>query len=113
MSCQANYFCPIKSGTTFNGKEITLYNGTGDAKTPFDLTGYDISIKFRTSKNASDFVFEFSTLDDTIVITDPLTGAFMMQPRLMDYKAMEYYYDIVLTSSVRVWSILSNKWLIE
>lgn len=112
MSCQANYFCPIKSGTTFPRKKITRYNGIGEDKTPFDLTDWDITFEFKTSPNANDVAFQFSTLDETITIEDPLTGSFFLESRLITYKPMEYYYDVYFIKGAIKKFAFSNKWII-
>jgi hypothetical protein len=75
---------------------MTFYDGVDDDKTPMDLTGASVVIAFKkgAGQNA---VFAFKTLDATITIPDPESGEIFLQPRLMDYPAMSYIFDVEVT----------------
>lgn len=97
MSTQ-NRFKTIKKGTTFNGRDIKIYNGTGVSKTPMDLTGVLIEMKFRSivSPNNGTVVFQFTTADNSITITG--LGVARMMPRLkFNVPVADYVADLILT----------------
>jgi hypothetical protein len=98
MSCnvEQNIFPDIIKGDTFTGLKMTFYDGVGLEKTPMDLTGASVVIAFKkgAGQNA---VFAFKTLDATITIPDPESGEIFLQPRLMDYPAMTYIFDVEVT----------------
>jgi hypothetical protein len=98
MTCKQvqNIFPDIIKGDTFTGLKMTFYDGVGEDKTPMDLTGVSIVIAFKkgAGQNA---VFAFLTSDATITIPDPESGEVFLQPRLMEYPAMTYVFDVELT----------------
>lgn len=97
MSTQ-NRFKTIKKGTTFKGRDIKIYNGSGDTKTPMDLTGVLIEMKFRSivSPNNGTVVFQFTTSDDSMTITG--LGIVRMMPRLkFNFPVADYVADLILT----------------
>jgi hypothetical protein len=98
MTCKEvqNIFPDITKGDTFTGLKMTFYDGVGEDKTPMDLTGASVVIAFKkgAGQNA---VFAFLTSDATITIPDPESGEVFLQPRLMDYPAMTYVFDVELT----------------
>jgi len=98
MTCKEvqNIFPDITKGDTFTGLKMTFYDGVGEDKTPMDLRGVSIVIAFKkgAGQNA---VFAFKTLDATITIPDPESGEVFLQPRLMEYPAMTYVFDVELT----------------
>jgi hypothetical protein len=98
MTCNEvqNIFPDIIKGDTFTGLKMTFYDGVDDDKTPMDLTGASVVIAFKkgAGQNA---VFAFKTLDATITIPDPESGEIFLQPRLMDYPAMSYIFDVEVT----------------
>jgi len=64
---------------------------------PINLTGVDVLIQFRLT-NDSPVVFEFSTLEDTVLIPYPLTGVFIIPPvEELTYPAQRYIFDVQLT----------------
>jgi hypothetical protein len=112
MTCKQvqNIFPDIIKGDTFTGLKMTFYDGVGEDKTPMDLTGVSIVIAFKkgAGQNA---VFAFKTLDATITIPDPESGEIFLQPRLMEYPAMTYVFDVELTFlSGTVRTYLKDSW---
>lgn len=84
-----NRFPTIKKGTTFNGRDIKFYNGTGEAKTAMDLTGVQVIMDFKEVGNKSNStVFSFKTSDNSITSTG--VGIVRMMPRLMNLPAAVY-----------------------
>lgn len=95
-------FPDITKGDTFTGAKMTFYNGTGDTKTPMDLAGASIIINFKRGEGQNP-VFTFKKencagcVGNTITIPDPETGEVYLQPRVMNYPAFNYIFDIQVT----------------
>ena len=113
MSCnQSNYFPDITRGATFKGAKMTFYNGVGEDKTAMDLTGASVFITFKKAKGGS-VVFEFKTTDNTILIPTPTNGEILLAPRLMDYPALNYVFDVkVIDAAGNVIPYFENNWKI-
>lgn len=113
MSCnQSNYFPDITKGDTFKGAKMTFYNGVGDTKTVMDLTGSSVIIAFKKSKGGTT-VFEFKTSDNTITIPTPTNGQIILAPRVMNYPAGNYVFDVQVTNaSGVVTTYFENNWKI-
>jgi hypothetical protein len=98
MTCneEQNIFPDILKGDTFTGLKMTFYDGVGLEKTPMDLTGASVVIAFKkgAGQNA---VFSFKTSDSTITIPDPENGEIFLQPRLINYPAYTYVFDVDVT----------------
>lgn len=94
MTTVKNNFKSIKKGTTFNGRDIKFYSGTGAEKVPMDLTGVKIEMQFKIDK-CEGTAFTFSTENNSIAITG--IGVARMMPRLINYSKSNYETDIVLT----------------
>jgi hypothetical protein len=114
MTCNEvqNIFPDIIKGDTFTGLKMTFYDGVGEDKTPMDLTSASVVIAFKkgAGQNA---VFAFKTLDATITIPDPESGEIFLQPRLMDYPAMTYVFDVEVTfASGTVKTYFKGNWRI-
>jgi hypothetical protein len=113
MSCQtSNYFPDITKGDTFTGRKMTFYNGKDEDKTVMNLTGASVVIAFKkgAGQNA---VFTFSTADNTITIPTPTNGEIFLQPRLMNYPAFNYIFDVEVTfNGGRVRTFFTNYWKI-
>lgn len=92
-----NRFPTIKKATTFNGRDIKLYNGTGDSKAPMDLTGVSIKLEFRSAPASlgGSVIFRFTTADNSIIITG--SGVARMVSRIMNVPRATYESDLVLT----------------
>lgn len=88
-----NRFPEIKRGTTFNGRDIKFYNGTGVSKTAMDLDGVIIEMKFRSAR--SNDKFSFTTADNSI--TKTALGVARMMPRTMAMQKGEYTASLILT----------------
>lgn len=98
-----NRFPTIKKGSTFNGRDVKFYNGTGASKTPMPLEGVTISMEFKEI-GSSNVIFQFTTTDDSIATTG--LGIARMMPRLMKYPKAIYITDLTLTfpnGSVKPW----------
>jgi hypothetical protein len=88
-----NKFWPIKKRTTFNGRNIKFYNGTGDTKTAMPLDDVDIIMDFREVGGKAT-IFSFKTSDGTITKTD--VGTARMMPRLMNYPVATYQTTMLM-----------------
>ena len=93
---EQNIFPDIVKGDTFTGLKMTFYDGTGTTKTPMSLVGASVVIAFKkgAGQNA---VFAFKTLDATITIPTPANGEIFLQPRLINYPAYTYVFDVEVT----------------
>lgn len=89
-------FSTIKKGTTFNGREIKIYDGLGSSKTPMDLDGVKIEMEFK-NYISEPAVFKFSTEDNSITIT--ALGVALMMPRAMNYPVGVYKTDLFITKA--------------
>jgi hypothetical protein len=98
MTCNEvqNIFPDIIKGDTFTGLKMTFYDGEGEDKTPMDLTGASVVIAFKkgAGQNA---VFAFKTSDATITIPAPANGQIFLMPRVMNYPAYTYVFDVEVT----------------
>lgn len=90
-----NRFPNIKKGTTFNGRDIKFYNGTGANKTAMPLDGVQVIMDFKEiGSNSNSTVFSFKSSDDSITHTG--TGVVRMMPRLMNIPAAGYKTTLTL-----------------
>ena len=98
-------------GNTFPGVTFTiLINGL-----PWDLTGAVISMQLRKITGSTN-VFELSTTNGRIAITNPTEGIFAIIEQIIDIEAYNYYYDIIIilpsgivkTYITGRWNILSD-----
>lgn len=76
-----------RKGDTYNGRKITF---------PFDMTGVNVLIQFKESLSST-LTFEYKTEDGTITVPNPINGEIFLMPRIMEYPANTYNYDIQLT----------------
>jgi len=91
----SNRFPSIKKGTTFNGRDIKFFNGTGSTKTPMPLDGIQVIMDFKEVGNKSNStVFSFKTSDNSITNTG--NGIVRMMPRLMNLPAATYETTLTL-----------------
>lgn len=114
MSCEAvqNYFPDIKKGDTFTGCKMTFYNGKGTTKTVMNLTGAKVVLSFKIVKGRKE-IFLFSTENNTITIPTPANGEIFLQPRVMNYEALTYVFDVQVTfAGGRVKTFFTNHWKI-
>jgi hypothetical protein len=113
MSCtNNNFFKDIKKGDTFTGLKMTFYDGVGEDKTPMDLTNCKVIIPFKkgTGQNAT---FLFSSEDGTITIPTPTNGEIYLQPRDMNYPALNYIFDVQVINGANVKkTYFTNYWKI-
>jgi hypothetical protein len=94
ISIPTKIIAPIFKGNTFLGLKFTLNRNVDGTITPVDLTGAIILIQFRLNYKAN-VAFEFSTVDNTIIISD--TNSFTLVERNMNYDAYKYISDIKIT----------------
>jgi hypothetical protein len=98
MTCneEQKIFPDILKGDTFTGLKMTFYDGEGEDITPMDLTGASVVIAFKkgAGQNA---VFAFKTSDNTITIPAPANGQIFLMPRVMNYPAYTYVFDVEVT----------------
>lgn len=88
-----NRFPSIKKGTTFNGRDIKFYLGSGASKIPMPLDGVTITMDFE-EVGSNKKIFSFSTLDNSITKTG--VGVARMMPRLMNYSVAAYETTLFL-----------------
>ena len=92
MSKSEKYNLNIDAGTTFV-LTVTVENT--------DLTGYSARTQFRTNVTSSNFVYEGTTGNGDIVITDAVNGVFTLTISATDTAALSktYVYDIEIESA--------------
>jgi hypothetical protein len=91
-----NYNFPSHiSGDTWDGiSSITILS----QGLPMDLTDCNITLQVRSANSVASPVFiEFSTIDDTIVIIEPLSGIIFIPPRTINIPVGRYNYDLQVT----------------
>ena len=76
-------------GDTFRAKQWIL---------GFDVTGATLKMQFKIA-GASNVSFEWSTVDNSILVTDVSTGTIVMTKRILDFKPSTYVYDFQVTDS--------------
>lgn len=102
-----NFQCP--QGDTWAGITVEFLIDSD----PVDLSGATIKMQLRKSYCDSVIALEFLTEDSTIVIDNPLTGTFSVEPRIIDIAAKQYVYDLEVTlASGRVVTIVQGKFTI-
>jgi hypothetical protein len=98
----------LKRGDTWRGRTITL-EINGD---PVDLTGAVVRMQVRTSATAPKAA-EWSTVNDTITVTDAAGGVIRVEPRVVDLRPDTYQYDIEYTlEDGRVLTPIEGSWVI-
>jgi hypothetical protein len=103
------------SGDTWTGIETITLKENGDA---VDLTNCNIYIQFRFNYNvASPVMYECSTEDETIVISDATCGILSIPEQMINIPVGKYSYDLVVNNTVNntfktylngTWEILSR-----
>jgi hypothetical protein len=102
------------SGDTWDGINIISLKTNESA---INLLDSIINIQVRSNANlASPIVFEFSTLDNSIIILSPSQGLINIPPQTIDIPAGYYKYDlqIIFSSGIKKtyltgnWEILPN-----
>ena len=80
---------------------------------PVNLTGASILMQLRKTFCDSTVALEFSTGNSTIVIDNPLTGHFSVEPIIISINPRQYVYDIQVTlASGRVITIIEGNFTI-
>ena len=70
-------------GDTFKARQITL---------GFDVTGAEIKMQFKLPGSIQ-AAFEWSTVDDSFVVTNAATGVLIMTKMDLNFKPSAYVYD--------------------
>lgn len=76
-------------GDTFKSREITL---------GFDVTDAEIKMQFKLPGSIQ-AAFEWSTVDDSFVVTNAATGVLTMNSKDLDLKPSTYVYDFQVKDS--------------
>jgi len=79
-----------KRGATWNG--LTIEFKIDDVAV--DLTNASVYMQIKKEECDEIFVQEFSTVNGTINIDNPLTGHFSIEPTIFTIVPKVYYYDI-------------------
>jgi hypothetical protein len=83
------------SGDTWDGVSSITILSQG---LPVDLTDCNINLQVRSANSVASPVFiEFSTIDDTILIVEPLSGIICIPPRIVNIPVGNYNYDLQVT----------------
>lgn len=87
----------VKRGSLWDGLTVQfLVSGT-----PVNLTGAYILCQIKKEACSDDYEKQFSTTDGTIVIDNPATGTFSIEPTTIDLPPRLYWYDIYVESTGR------------
>lgn len=78
-------------GDTWNGLSLTIQD---TLSAPLDLTNAVITMQVKKVASDSVSVLEFSTADNTIVISNALNGAIQIPSLIIDIPARVYVYDL-------------------
>lgn len=90
-------------GDTFNQKNINF---------GFDITDAKIEINFKTQVNSKTSFF-WSTVDNSITITDGVNGNIILNSKIIDVAAGTYQYDLQITfADGRVRTYFNGKMII-
>lgn len=85
-----------KRGETWSGFVLTL---TDSLSAPINLTDSTITLDVKYNPCDTDAVLSFSSVDDTINITKPLSGEFQVLPVVIDITPKSYQYDLKIVLS--------------
>jgi hypothetical protein len=85
----SNLIADHKRGDTWDGISF-LYK---ENDLPINLTGATVLAQFKTNPLGK-AAFEFKTSDGTVTIPNPLTGELFLIPRIMNYEASTYQFDV-------------------
>jgi hypothetical protein len=111
LASQQTYDFPnhIK-GDTFNGLSFTVTVNS----VALPLAGASIKMELKLNKRPETPVVKtFSTVDNSIVITEPSNGKFQIAKQVIDIPANIYVYDLEITlSGGDVHTYISGKWQI-
>lgn len=83
----------VKQGDTFKGRNLTISQKINDVLTPVDLTGVTIAMQVRENPGTP-IVEEWTTDDNTILLTDPTAGKFQIVGRTITGAPGMYKYDL-------------------
>lgn len=91
MKATYNFPSHVK-GDTFRKRKITITKIINGVTTKEDLTDCIIILQFKSTPT-SPVKYEFTTIDESILITDPLEGEFELQDKILDVSPLTYVYD--------------------
>lgn len=80
MICSNKIFSDHVKNTLFEGFTITFSETIDNIKTPLDLNGFGVLVTMKLSES-SPIAYQFSTGNDTIVVTDPSNGIVTLSER--------------------------------
>lgn len=105
---RTNIFRDYKKGTTFKGGLIDISkNGIA-----IDLVGTKVSLQLKEN-GKDDIVFEFSTENDRLSISNDPPGRIIVLPFLIKLPVAEYNTSLILTySNETVKELFNRKWKI-
>ena len=93
-SIPTKVIAPIFKGNTFKGLKFNISRNIDGTVTPVDLTDAIVLIQFKLNYKGNS-IFEFSTNDNTIIISN--TNQITLVERDMDYDAHKYFSDVKIT----------------
>jgi hypothetical protein len=97
----------IKRGDSWELPSVLLKDGNGD---PLPSPVVSARMMLRPSAGARTTAMEFSTADESILITDATMGWIEIPEKIMDFRAGIYAYDLEFTfADGRVLTPLSGK----
>jgi hypothetical protein len=103
---------PHLRGDTWDGLNITLKTDNG-TPAPLDLTDASAKMQLKTRPGARDAAAEWSTEDNSIVITDALNGVLSVPGGVVDVPPCNYFFDLQITlADATVLTPFSGRWLI-
>lgn len=91
MKATYNFPSHVK-GDTFRKRKITITKVINEVISKEDLTGCEIIIQFKSTPT-SPIQYQFSTLDNSILISNPSEGEFELQDKIIDVSPITYIYD--------------------
>ena len=80
MACSIKIINDHVKDTWFYGVEMTFTKTIDSVTSPMDLTGFGILMTLSLTEN-SPIAYEFTTNNDSIIITDAINGKIKLQPR--------------------------------
>jgi len=88
-------FKPQYKGSSFKGANIKLERNVNGTITPVDLTGVNISVRFKKSLEGA--TEKTLTIGNGLTVSNPIDGIVTMDSFLITLPAYKYLYDFKLT----------------
>jgi hypothetical protein len=80
MICSNKIFSDHVKNTLFEGLTMTFSETIENVKTPLDLNGFGVLVTMKLSESSA-IAYQFSTGNDTIIVTDPSNGIVTLAER--------------------------------